>query len=227
VPTTRPRESSGGSNRYEVVNENFAGFTLKDEPRIENEPIEETDAVSQESVDDEEAQAEYRTLSPQENTGQTYSYPIGRTYPTAASYSYPQSSNQPATTPLERAVSYTQSSGFSGHGAHFTTASVTQPNYPTYPSIASYPKPTYEIVEAGIIPGKKDVGRAGQSTQLGNPKEGLAARKRSGVASESTQVLDPSQSLSSMRFLYFKFLLVIEFQVRRPGYDFFKIGKVG
>jgi hypothetical protein len=200
VPTTRPRESSGGSNQYEVVNESFAGFTLKDEPGIENEPIEETDAVSQESVDDEEAgeqsllaQAEYRTLSPQENTGQTYSYPIGRTYPTAASYSYPQSSNQPATTPLERAVSYTQSSGFSGRGAHFTTASVTQPNYPTYPPIASpYPKPTYEIVEAGIIPGKKDAGRAGQSTQLGNLKEGLAARKRSGVASESTQVLDPS-----------------------------------
>jgi hypothetical protein len=200
VPTTRPRESSGGSNQYEVVNESFAGFTLKDEPGIKNEPIEETDVVSQESVDDEEveeqslpAQAEYRTLSPQENTSQTYSYPIGRTYPTAASYSYPQSSNQPATTPLERTVSYTQNSGFSRHGAHFTTASVTQPNYPTYPAITSpYPKPTYEIVEAGIIPGKKDAGRAGQNTQPGNPKEGLAARKRSGVASESTQVLDPS-----------------------------------
>lgn len=200
MPTTRPRESSGGSNQYEVVNESFAGFTLKDEPGIENEPIEETDAVSQQSVDDEEtgeqslpAQAEYRTLSPQENTGQTYSYPIGRTYPTAASYSYPQSSNQPATTPLERTVSYTQSSGFSRHGAHFTTASVAQPNYPTHPPIASpYPKPTYEIVEAGIIPGKKDAGRAGQYTQPGNPKEGLAARKRSGVASESTQALDPS-----------------------------------
>jgi len=200
VPTTRPRESSGGSNQYEVVNDSFAGFTLQDKPGIENEPIEETDAVSQESVDDEEAgeqsllaQAEYQTLSPQGNTGQTYSYPINRAYPTAASYSYPQSSNQPATTPLERTVSYTQGSGFSRHGAPFTTASVTQPNYPTYPPIPSpYPKPTYEIVEAGIIPGKKDAGRAGQSTQPGNPKEGLAARKRSGVASESTQVLDPS-----------------------------------
>ena len=199
MPTTRPRESSGGSNQYEVINESLAGFTLQDEPGTENEPIKETDAVAQESVDDEEvgeqslpAQAEYRTLSPQENTGQTYSYPISRTYPTAASYSYPQSSNQPATTPLERTVSYTQSSGFSGHGAHFTTASVAQPNYPTYPPIASpYLQPTYEIVEAGIIPGK-DAGRAGQSTQPGNPKEGLAARKRLVVASGSTQVLDPS-----------------------------------
>ena len=177
MPTTRPRESSGGSNQYEVVNEGLAG--------IKNEPIEETDAVSQESVDDEEvgeqplpAQAKYRTLSSQEITGQPYSYPISRTYPTAASYPYPQSSNQPATTPLERTVSYAQSSGFSGHGAHFTTASVAQPNYPTYPPIAS--------------PYPQDAGRAGQSTQPGNPKEGLAALKRSGVASESTQVLDSS-----------------------------------
>jgi hypothetical protein len=29
VPTTRPRESSGGSNQYEVVNGSFAGFTLQ------------------------------------------------------------------------------------------------------------------------------------------------------------------------------------------------------
>ena len=171
---------------------------MQDKPGIENESIEETDTVSQESVDDEEAeeqslsaQAEYQTLSPQENTGQTYSYPINRTYPTAASYSNSQSRNQPATTPLERTVSYAQSSGFSGHGAHFTTVPVAQPNYPTYPLTASpYPQSTYEIVEAGIIPGKKDAGRAGQSTQPG--KEGLAARKRFGVASESTQVLDPS-----------------------------------
>jgi hypothetical protein len=199
VPTTRPRESSGGSNQYEVVNESLAGFTLQDEPGIENEPIEETDTVSQESVDDEEieeqslpAQAEYQTLSPQEYTGQTYSYPINRAYPTTASYSNSQSRNQPATTPLGRTVSYAQSSGFSEHGAHFT-ASVAQPNYPTYPPAASpYPQSTYEIVEAGIIPGKRDAGRPGQSTQPGNPKEGLAARKRFGVASESTQVLDPS-----------------------------------
>ena len=200
MPTTRPRESSGGSNQYEVVNESLTGFTLQDKPGIGNESIEETDAVSQEPVDDEEvgeqslpAQAEYRTLSPQENPGQTYSYPISRKYSTAGSYSYPQKSNQPATTSLERTVSYTQSSGFSGHGAHFATASVAQPNYPTYPPTASpYPQPTYEIVEAGTIPGKKDTGRAGQSTQPGNSKEGLAARKRSGVASESAQVLDPS-----------------------------------
>ena len=199
MPTTRPRESSGGSNQYEVVNKSLASFTLQDKPGIENESIEETDAVSQESIDDEEvgeslpAQAEYQTLSPQKNTGQTYSYPISPTYSTAASYSYPQSSNQPATTPLERTVSYTKSSGFSGHGTHFTTASVAQPNYPTYPPIASpCPQPTYEIVEAGTIPGKKDAGRAGYGTQLGNSKEGLAARKRLGVASESTQVLDPS-----------------------------------
>lgn len=192
VHTAHPREFGGGSCQYECVSEALAGFRLQEHSRIS----EKQDSVSQDSVDDDEveeqpqsAQTRHQTLPSQENANQAHAY---GSYPNV-SYPYPQSGNQPAA----------QGSGVGELGTHPTAG---QPDYANHsPNTSSYYQPSFEIVEAGRIPGKKDNGRSVQSTRLVNPRNGLVTSKR---PSESTEELDPS------------------FKVRRPGYDFFKVGKV-